>query len=278
MALRTFPNGLAGTTDALLTASNFYIQGTTVDVYYVDSVTGDTGNSGLDRDTPKATLGQALSAIGANNDNVIVLMSGHTEELASVQIVSSRVVIIGEGTTNGVPAATLIMAHANNNGLSFQSGAEGSELRNVRFRSGLHAATPTANTGNMVDMWASHLVCDGCYFDMTANTDGAAVSIRANSDGCRVSGCSFVVTDGAVSREGILANSADFLELSDLVFDAGQGQFVSSVGAPTAVAMTGTNNGIRVRNMSFLRGAGMDAVASGYYASLTGSENPRVSF
>lgn len=277
MAVKTYPNGLGGAADDVASAANFHLSGTAASVYYVDSVTGSGSNSGLDRSVPKATLAQAVTAVSTNDDCVIVLMSTHSEEISTQVTLGQRTYLVGEGTSAGKPAPVLILAHASNDMLN--AAASGSEIRNVQFRSGGSAGTPTANAGNLLEVSVANVAVRGCYFDLSSYTDGPGVSVTASAAGTILSGCSFVMSTTGVSREGLLINSADYCDLADLVFDAGTGQFANGSSEPVAFDTSGTITGMRVRNLSFLRGAGMAFDAgTGYVANLSGTENAYVAW
>lgn len=83
-------------------------------VYYVSSGTGsDTANNGLNPSNPFATVAAAVAAATANNDDVIILMPGHAENIATATALSiskAGVTIVGVGNGSRRPTITLTTA------------------------------------------------------------------------------------------------------------------------------------------------------------------------
>lgn len=77
-------------------------------VYYVNSVTGsNSANNGLNPDAAFATLAAAVSAATANNNDIILLMPGHTETVtSSIAVSKAGLSIIGLGSGLRRPALT----------------------------------------------------------------------------------------------------------------------------------------------------------------------------
>lgn len=96
-------NGFGGTAaaDALAASAPVY---TSQSVYYVSSIVGDDANAGTSRESPKATLDNAMSTGG--NGSVIVLMAGHAETYTDL-IWKTGVTVVGEGIAAGVPTVKL---------------------------------------------------------------------------------------------------------------------------------------------------------------------------
>lgn len=78
------------------------------DIIYVHASTGsDTANSGTTPDKPVATLAKAITLVTANNNDIIVLLPGHTETTtASIALSKAGVTILGVGDGLRMPAIT----------------------------------------------------------------------------------------------------------------------------------------------------------------------------
>lgn len=80
-------------------------------VYYVNSSTGsNTANNGLTPAQPFASLATAISSVTANNDDVILLMSGHSETISTASdltLSKAGVSVIGLGRGSRRPTFTL---------------------------------------------------------------------------------------------------------------------------------------------------------------------------
>lgn len=94
----------------------------TAKVFYVDSATGASGNTGLEPGEAKATIDQAISACTANAGDIIYILPGHTETVTATSIAAdvAGVTIIGLGNglkrptfTFGAAAATITVSAAN---------------------------------------------------------------------------------------------------------------------------------------------------------------------
>lgn len=113
-------------TNAMISAALFAkgILGTTGTIYYVSSVTGSTNNSGTSPLKPKATLQQGIDLCADSKADVVILMPGHAESVASAAAIAVNkigVTIIGMGDGTLRPtftwatdtAATITMTAAN---------------------------------------------------------------------------------------------------------------------------------------------------------------------
>lgn len=111
MGLTNFPNGVSSFGVPVL-GGGANVPSTTGDYFFVDSVVGSDGNSGLNVSAPKKTLGGAAAAAaaknGSNNGDVIVVAPGHVENVtiaAYLTLSQSGLYIIGMGT--GITRPTL---------------------------------------------------------------------------------------------------------------------------------------------------------------------------
>lgn len=271
------PNGIGGNVaDKLITASPLILS-SPARVWYVDSQTGLPGNSGKDRKFPFETIEQAVVAIGANDDHIIICLSGHTQSTA-VGVLARRVTIAGEGATDGLPTVVLQGSVAAG-GPVFQIQGDAVEIRNIRF-SGTSGAFESGHLG-----WikgdggpAAHIL--GCVFDMDPGmVTEPGIDLDPGSDDWRFEGCTFRAvseTNPPVARPlpairvaGVLSR----LVVQDSVFDGGLHGFDDGSGNPysfDSAAFVITPN--RWLNVSLLNGADVK-----FHEDTVGYNNPQVS-
>lgn len=106
MSLQNFPSGITSFGVPVIGAQG--IPATTGKYFFVCSVTGSNSNPGKSPNTPVATIASALAKCTANKGDVIVVMPGHAETLASagaLTVNKAGVTIVGLG--NGALRPTL---------------------------------------------------------------------------------------------------------------------------------------------------------------------------
>lgn len=225
------------------TLSPVYTSG---NVWFVNSVTGTDAASprGKDRSTPLATLNQAHT--NAANNDVIVLMSGHSETVTAVVTLSKTgVVYLGEGTGSSAPTFT---RNVDTNGIVF-SGA-GCWVENLRFATdGALALT----TGDRVVISGNSVKMVNCYFALTAAsvTTTAALVVSNGVTNLYIGGGTQFVNSGATLIGGLSASGATDVELDDVTFDGGTAGWGSGINA----ASFGAVARLRVRNVDLLNGS-----------------------
>lgn len=109
MALTNFPGGVASFGMPVLPGAQRVFGGNTYFVCNATGKNGSDGNSGLRPDQPLATVAKALTLVTANNDDVIYVMQGHAETLASAGAITCSVAgvsIVGLGNGNARPTFT----------------------------------------------------------------------------------------------------------------------------------------------------------------------------
>ena len=102
-ALTNFPNGITSYGVPVLGSGGIT---TTGNFFFVDSVTGSNGNSGLDPDHPLATIDTAVGKCTASKGDIILAMPGHNESITaatSMVVDVAGVSIIGLGVGNNRP-------------------------------------------------------------------------------------------------------------------------------------------------------------------------------
>ena len=190
---------------------------TTGDIYWVDSASGDDANAGTNRNEPKATLGSAITAATANNGDMIIIESGHTETLASsLQITKAGIRIYGLGSGSNKPSFTVDAAV---DGIDITTGGY-VEIDGLRFPAG----TTSGNTAR-INLDAVGILIKDCDF-LCGENDLNTITVTANAIDCKVEGGSMTIeANGADS--GILVESASALGfvVDGMSFDGGDFNF-----------------------------------------------------
>lgn len=263
MAFTLFQGGIGGSSGDTLTTNTGPLLATKI--IYVDSVTGNTAYSGLQRDRPKATLAQANSI--AANGCIIVLLSTHTETISSLVTISTNyTTVVGEGSSSGIPTATL--ATTNITGITI-SGV-GVQLRNIKL-----ATSTSQNTDPRITVTGTRFSAIGVYAQCSGTDEDAAIDLQAGSTCATIKNCTFVSTATAATdlpTYGLLvSNGGNGLEMDGCVFDDGTYGF-----SEYACYGAGTLPNIRAENVSLLRGAEMRVTGYGYVHVGTVSGGGRV--
>lgn len=212
---RFWPNGIGGTLgDSLAIAKPLQASGK---IWYVSSLVGSNSNVGNDRDQPLATVSAAITA--SSSDDIIVMLSGHTETLAAGIVVSKRLAFIGEGSSGGQPtvvfktnAAAIVM---------FALQGTNSEMRNVKF-----ASTVSGTSNIALELDAASCRVTGCRFEQTTANDLIGLNISNTATQGRVKDCTFVslATSAATAPQQAIRSvggTVTDLELENCVVDAG---------------------------------------------------------
>lgn len=180
-------------------------------VHWVDSVNGNDSNSGSEAE-PLATLAQAITNATANNGDLIILKSGHTETVStqiSVSKAGLKIYGIGEGS-----AAPRFTANAAIDCISVTGAA--CELNNLYFPVGA-----TANNTARINVDAAGVRIKGCTF-LCGVRDISTITLTANALYCRIESCSMTISaDGP--DHGVIVESASVagLFIKDCAFNGG---------------------------------------------------------
>lgn len=194
MSLTNFPNGISSFGVPILGGAP--LPATTGKYFFVSSDTGLAGNSGADPTVPLATVDQAINKCVASRGDVIIVMPGHTETIASATTMVpdiAGVSIIGLGEGGDAPTFTFSATAS-----TISITGEGTLMRNLRFHAGISAVVNALTCG------ANHVWIDGCvfYYGGTTGYDFArSINIDALDD-CKVTRCKIYAenaTAGAVS-------------------------------------------------------------------------------
>lgn len=268
-----YSNGIGGTTgDSLVLRAPLVASGT---IWYVDSSTGDASYPGTDRKFPLATLGAAVTASSAGD--IIVLLGTHAETTTAVITLSKRLTIVGEGSSSGVPTATLTHNHASADMISVE--VDGCQLKNIKID-----APSQATTGNMIAILTNidGTILDNIHIDVDQNSDAYAIDMAATANCTYFTGCKFVSTETDATSTNKpfppvgLSGNLSFLRMDSCIFDGGTVGFED--GSSQNRAFEGSANdvtGIHVEALTLLRGADFAVGSStvGYInvATATGS-------
>jgi hypothetical protein len=243
------PNGFGATTgDDLVLDKPWYTGGT---IRYVSSVSGDDTYSGLERLQPKATVGSANTASVAGD--FIVLLADHDETLsADLAIAVNGLTIVGEGSSAGVPTASLKSSAAADN--LIEVAATNFELRNVLIDSST-VSNSAARVQLGTETAADDALIKGCYFNCGANDQGSGLAL-GNGSRPRVESCTFISTATGTTfpEQGLEITSSGGVKpvIQDCIFDGGTVGFEGGVAVDLSAA---TNTFLRVESCSLLRGA-----------------------
>jgi len=199
--------------------------------YFVNSVTGSDSNAGTNQNKPKATLcgaSGAYSVATANNGDVIIIDSSHTEIISSSFSFSKagvRVYGLGSGSSKAQFTCNAAID-------MFNLSAARNWIYNLRFPVGT-TATNTARV-NVAAINCGVIDCDFLYG--ASDTDGITVT-SAGLD-FEANGCTHTISaNGADSGIVIESASAVGLKIIDCSFDGGDYNF-DNAGVYSTVAHT----------------------------------------
>lgn len=252
----SWPSGIGQTLgDQLVTAAPLMTSYTT---YFVYSTTGsDTTNTGLDPDSPFATISKAITTAGAAC--VIVCLSGHTETLTTTLTPAAGTLIVGAGSTsdslgNTVPTVKLTMNASNTR--YFTCSAAGVQLRNIWFEENLQSSNVSKVTFTGING-----ACIGCYFEENGNDTSAGLEFGTGGSGGRCENTTFISTAASVSSKpssGLLVSAAlTDITLKNVTFSEGTYGYSTS-----ALSLTSAVTRLDAENISLLLGANASLTTS----------------
>ena len=181
-------SGIGGTSGATLaTVAPLYTTGT---VYYVLSTTGSDSAAGTERENPLATLSQAYT--NASAGDIIVLLSGHAETLASSQTLGKAgLLILGEGSGTSRPQLT-----RSGDVVLLNVTAAGVRIDNVYF-----PASTVASTNARIKMAAANDRVVNCYFQHGANDTGPGIETVTGASQIVISGTTCISTATSLTAQ-----------------------------------------------------------------------------
>jgi hypothetical protein len=241
-------------------------------VWWVNSATGSDAASprGLERHRPLATLQQAVT--NASNGDIIVLMDGHTETIASTVTISERLTIVGSGSSSGIPTARLGVT---GDRVMLDITGDRVELRNIRFNARSTAGEPPAKVAVTGDGFRMR----GCYLE-AGNNDSGAVSLYLGGDYPEIRSTTFISTASAVATAPGPAISPEVqvgCYIEDCVFDGGTVGWASGYAIEQNGLNTATTD-FRAQNITLTRGSDVRLISTttGYVLANAGSYAPRI--
>ena len=231
-SLTHFPHGAASFGIPLVGSSDYT---TTGNVFFVDSgsTTGaDNAAKGSSPDTPFLTIDFAMGRCTANNGDIVFVMPGHAETIASatslvMDVAGVRVIGMGIGRTR--PVLTYSATDS-----SVEMDAASCSLENIVFVAGISAVVVGINVDaadcsiincefdisttlfdfiTAVDIDAvDRASVLNCRFIAEVGTTGMAEAIRLDTaNECQIIGNQFTgdITDGCIVLEGAASNSVE---------------------------------------------------------------------
>jgi len=157
---------------------------TTGKVFYVNSVTGSDGNKGDNPTKPLATIDKAIGLCTADKGDVIYVLPGHAETIASATSLVPDVdgiSIIGLGNGTNAPQLTFSATAS-----SIDISGAGTLIRNVHFIAGISAVVVGIN----VD--ADYVTLDNCKFTYGATAFDFVDFVDVDAvDFCTIVSCEF---------------------------------------------------------------------------------------
>ena len=184
--------------------------GGTGHIWYVSSSLGTDAASpaGREREKPLKTTQQAVTNAAAGD--VVIYLPNHAETISVAVAVNKALTLVSEGTGSSRAKLTCGGAIA-----MLTLSVTGTSLNNIYF-----PASTVVPTGR-VDVTASGVVSDNCYFECGANDTGFTYRFSAAASSCQLTNATFVAT-GAQPGTAITCPSAiSGLFMENVTMDGG---------------------------------------------------------
>lgn len=268
------PNGIGEPLgDSLVTNEPLLLSG---DVWWVDSQTGTDAASpaGRNREKPLATLAQAL--VNAANQDIIVCKSGHSETVNSTFNISKKVIIVGAGSSAGLPTVKFTMDSASN--ALFNITTDHVELRNLWLEENAQANSVQKIN---VDTTGPDFKMIGCYLEANENDDDALLFIDSGAHRVTLENCTFISTSTTTTTQPhsaiIIGGNISDLHMKGCVISDGTVGWSNIWAFDSSAAVL---TAFRGEDMSLLLGAEMlfDASSTGFVAPTTQTGGAKVSW
>lgn len=162
---------------------------TTGKTYFVSSVTGSNGNSGRKPSEPVATFDYAIGLCTAAKNDVIILMPGHAENVASAAAIAmdvSGIQVVGIGSGALRPTFTMITI----NSATITVAASNMSISNCIFTSTIAACATVFDNVNAVV--ANDFTIKGCEFRDSSTTLNIVKCFRSGTTANQADGFSFI--------------------------------------------------------------------------------------
>lgn len=174
-------------------------------VFYVDPTAGsDTANSGTEADDAFKTIGHALSAMSADNDDVVIIAgtgsTGRTSETAAVNWNKRRTHIVGNGPLRSINPRNGIGFPALGGDVCFTVSATNCSFTNISIAS-------FTDNNVLVDVTADYNTFDHVHFQGIANdTTGDDTAARA----LRITGAGeIIVSNSTIGLDTVTRSAAN---------------------------------------------------------------------
>lgn len=186
------------------------IDSTTGSVFYVDSSTGSSSNTGKSSTEALATLDQAINKCTASKGDVIYVMPGHAETIsaaagAALDVAGVSVIGLGRGTdrpqfTFSATASTITVSAAN------------VLIRNIHFINDIDALVVG------IPVTAAHCRIENCLFDdaTAAKQTNDWITLSAAADYFECIDCEHHGSDTAGAQSFISGAAADHVKIIGL--------------------------------------------------------------
>lgn len=206
MPLTKFPNGISSMGVPVIGGQVL----TTGTVFFVDSNTGSNGNSGVDKDHPFSTLAYAATRTTTGKGDVIIVMPGHVETVATaagVSIANNNVTVLGLGNGDSRPQVNFTATAS-----TFAVSGVDVRIENIRFTGGIDAVvTAVVVTGDN----AQFINC--VYEDVTGQCTAAFVFAACND--CVIDGLVYNGAVAAGTQAAIVLNLTDGMIIRNSIID-----------------------------------------------------------
>jgi hypothetical protein len=235
MTLTNYPNGL--TSFGVPVMGGATLPTTTGTYYFVDSGIGNSGNTGKDPAAPLATIDQAVNKTTASQGDVIVVLPGHAETIASatslvIDVAGISIIGLGHGRNRPV--------------LSFSATASRIPISadNV-YVSGLVFLGAVADIVSGVTITGDDVTLSGCDFEV-----GSAIleflqmldidaATRAIVDNCRFIANATAGTNNAIRIDACVDSAIQYCEFRGDFTTAAISGNAGSAAASTNFRVTG---------------------------------------
>lgn len=250
----TFFGGIGESTgDTLATAEPLITSG---NIWFVLSTTGvnDVSPRGLSRTEPLATLAQAIT--NSSNGDIIVLLDGHTETIATGGItISKNLVILGSGSSGGLP--TVKLTPFGEDAVMFTISGAAVQLRNIW----IEERTVDSTTNSTIVVTGANFQMIGCYCQ-SGQYDYASLELASGADRARIVNTTFISTATSLTAQpnyGMIVSAAiSDLDLDGVVLSNGTSGFSSAYALSVGAAITR----LRAQSLSLLLSANATIHAS----------------
>jgi hypothetical protein len=263
-----YTSGIGGTVGAELALQKPLF--TSGNIYYVSSVTGASGNTGKERNRPYDSFANLIASLAAGD--IVVLLSGHTETLASSALTLAGVTIVGEGSGTNAPYLYHTITDTT---YALSASGAGVHFYNINF------AKTSSTTGSAVPILqisgAGCVVGDGCTFTLGEGSRSIGLELVTGATNTRIQGATFTSAATTISSVGPssaikVTNAVTDLTLIDLTIDGG----LYGWSNPYAISVAGAVTRLFARGTTLIGDSDVSIVTGStglYTSSGTGGSN-----